>query len=61
VATKTILRLPIVKKRTGLGKSSIYAYMAEGRFPKNIKLGDRAVGWEDDKIDAWIESRIKAS
>ena len=58
---KKLLRLPTVKKRTGLGKSSIYAMMAAGEFPKNIKLSARAVGWDDDKIDAWIESRINAS
>ena len=58
---KKLLRLPTVKKRTGLGKSSIYTMMAAGKFPRSIKLGARAVAWDDDMIDAWIESRIEAS
>ena len=33
------LRLPQVKASTGLSKSSIYARIAEGTFPKQIPLG----------------------
>jgi len=53
-----ICRLPVVKARTGLSRSTLYAMMAEGRFPKPIKLGDRAVGWAESEVLAWIESRI---
>ncbi|WP_313925151.1 AlpA family phage regulatory protein [Shewanella algae] len=28
-----------VSELTGLGRSSIYNYMTEGRFPKSFKLG----------------------
>ena len=53
--TKTIIRLPIVKGRTGYSRSSIYAGMANGSFPAQIPLGLRAVGWDEAEIDAWIE------
>ncbi len=56
-----ILRLPAVSARTGLGKSSIYSKMDEGTFPKNVKLGSRAVGWLDFQITAWIDGRCAAS
>ena len=56
--TKTILRFPIVKGRTGYSRSSIYAGMADGTFPTQIPLGPRAVGWDEAEIDAWIEARI---
>lgn len=59
--TETILRLAAVKKRTGYGRSSVYAKMARGEFPKSISLGPRAVGWLASEIDAWIEQRINAS
>ena len=39
-----ILRLPTVKERTGLSRSSIYLRIAENRFPKPVSLGGRAVG-----------------
>lgn len=57
-----ILRLPTVKARTGLSRSSIYLRISEGTFPKPISLGGkRAVGWIEDEISAWIDERIEAS
>lgn len=54
-----ILRLPEIKKRTGLSRSTIYQRMSEGLFPPPIPLGSRAVGWVESEIDSWIEERIK--
>ena len=58
---KTILRISDVTARTGLPRSSIYLKVSLGEFPKPISLGLRAVGWVSDEVDAWIDSRIKAS
>lgn len=58
---KKILRRPNVEDCTGLPKSSIYALMAKGAFPKPIKIGARAVGWLESDIDAWIEAQVSAS
>jgi prophage regulatory protein len=57
----TILRLPDVKRRTGLSRSSIYAAVNEGTFPKPISLSARSVGWIEGEVSGWIERRIKAS
>lgn len=57
----TILRLPAVKKKIGLSRSSIYAGVARGTFPGPINLGQRAVGWLEAEIDSWIESHIAAT
>lgn len=53
----TILRRPEVEQTTGLSRSTIYAMIAEGTFPKPVKLGKRAVGWRSSDISAWLESR----
>ena len=53
----TILRLPQVKARTGLSRTSIYLRVKAGTFPAPISLGDRAVGWLDSNIDGWIAER----
>ena len=58
---QTILRLALVKKRTGLSRSSIYNGIKQGTFPAQISLGPRAVGWLESGIDDWIESRIALS
>ena len=56
-----ILRLPEVKARTGLSRSTIYLRIAEGNFPTPIPLGGRAVGWIEDEIQQWLEQQIDAS
>lgn len=58
---ENILRLPTVKARTGLSRSSIYQGIADGTFPRPIKLGLRSVGWLEDEIDEWIRQRVEAS
>ncbi len=58
----TILRLPEVKKRTGLSRSTIYARISRGTFPQAGEcLGARAVGWIEAEIEEWLEQRIEAS
>ena len=59
--THNILRLPAVKARTGLSRSTIYLRMSEDRFPAPIALGGRAVGWIEAEIQKWLEDRIQAS
>ena len=55
---KSILRLPSVKTRTGLSRSTIYLRIREDKFPKPINLGDQAVGWLETEIDEWLESQV---
>ena len=57
----TFQKLPKVKTRTAKSRSSIYAGVADGSFPKPIKLGPRAVAWVSTEIDEWIQSRIDES
>lgn len=57
----SILRLPAVKSRTGLSRSTIYLRISQGTFPRPIRLGDRAVGWLDTTIDQWIQSCCEIS
>lgn len=52
-----ILRRGMVQERTGLSRSTLYAMMAVGRFPKPIPLGLRAVGWAESEITTWLEAR----
>ncbi|MCC6954292.1 MAG: AlpA family transcriptional regulator [Deltaproteobacteria bacterium] len=56
--THVILRLPAVRVATGLSRSTIYARVAEGSFPKPISLGSRAVGWIEAEVQHWLTERI---
>ncbi|TKW72106.1 MAG: AlpA family transcriptional regulator, partial [Bradyrhizobium icense] len=51
--------LPEVKHRVGLGRSTIYRWMAEGRFPKPVQLGGYVVAWPEDEIEHWISARLE--
>jgi prophage regulatory protein len=46
--TDSILRLPAVKTRTGLSRSTIYLRVSQGTFPRPVSLGGRAVGWVEE-------------
>jgi len=56
-----IHRLKDVISKTGLARSTIYARMADGTFPKSVALGGRVTGWLDYEIDDWIERCVKDS
>ncbi len=59
--THTILRLPAVKTRTGLSRSTIYLRVSQGTFPQSVSLGARAVGWVEAEIQEWLQRQIEAS
>ena len=53
------MRREQVQSQTSLGRSSLYALIKKGDFPKPVKLtGARAVAWSSHAIDAWVASRI---
>lgn len=52
------IRLNQVKEKTGLSRSSIYQFIKEGKFPAQVKLGQRAAAWVDSEVDDWINYRI---
>jgi prophage regulatory protein len=54
----SLIRLSDVKHRTGLSRSTIYARIVDGKFPRSVPLGGRAVGWLDSEIDQWIAEQI---
>lgn len=52
-----LLRLPEVESLTGLKKTTIYAGMRAGTFPRCIHLSARAVAWPESRIAAWQVQR----
>lgn len=53
-----ILRRHEVEQRTGLPRSTIYAMINVGTFPRPIHLSSRSVGWLSSEVDDWIQQRI---
>lgn len=53
-----LLKLPAVQERTSLSRSMIYALIAKGKFPRQIKTTERSVSWIENEINIWIEEQI---
>lgn len=59
VAGIVALSLPDVIRKTALGRSSLYALMLAGQFPKPAKVGKRSI-FNAAEVDAWLEARFAA-
>ena len=55
-ADDTMLRMTDVERLTGLTKSTIKRMVADGRFPKPMRLGLRAIGWPASDVRAFVET-----
>lgn len=53
-----LIRRKEVQAKTGLGASSIYAMMQQGKFPKAVNISERRVAWIESDVDQWINERI---
>ncbi|EKO3914955.1 AlpA family phage regulatory protein [Vibrio fluvialis] len=53
-----LLNLKEVIYLTGLKRSSIYKFMDEGHFPKNVSIGARSVMWDERDLHSWIVDKI---
>jgi predicted DNA-binding transcriptional regulator AlpA len=49
----TLMTLAEVLKITRLGKSSVYALMAEGKFPQQRKIGASS-RWLASEVETWV-------
>ncbi|WP_462178143.1 AlpA family transcriptional regulator [Pseudoalteromonas gelatinilytica] len=53
-----LIKLKEVMAKTSLGHSSIYKFIAEGTFPKQVSLGAKSVAWVESEVDDWIMKRV---
>jgi len=53
-----LIKLKEVMAKTSLGHSSIYKFISEGTFPKQVSLGAKSVAWVESEVDDWIMERI---
>ncbi len=57
---ENLLTLADVLEYTGASRATIYRWMAEGSFPRPIKIGERANRWLSSDLSAWLASRSRA-
>lgn len=54
--TNRIMKLKEVMEATSMSRSTIYRWVANGQFPKYVKLSATSTGWYSSDIDSWMES-----
>lgn len=52
-----LLRRPQVQQIVNLPTSTLYAMMAEGRFPKPLRPSPGRVAWRRSDLDQWLAER----
>lgn len=52
----SLLRLPNVLALVPVGRSTLWLWVREGRFPKPIKLGPMTTAWRASEVSAWLEA-----
>ena len=51
-----ILRLNSVLDRTGLSLATLYRKVADGTFPRQIRIASRCMGWRESAINDWLKN-----
>ena len=54
------LRISEVLDRVGVSRPTIYRWVAEGEFPKQISIGANSVVWLESDVTKWMDHRIGA-
>lgn len=50
------LTLAEVRARVSLGRTTIYRWISQGKFPKPIPLASQVVRWRESEIAQWMEA-----
>ena len=54
------LRVKQIIKLLGIGKSTFYKWVKDGKFSEGIKFGERIRVWKTEEIYAFIENAGKS-
>lgn len=58
-AGRRIIRKPEVERLTGYSGVQIWRLEGKGLFPRRVQLSPMAVGWFEDEVFEWIQSRVR--
>ncbi|KAA8560547.1 hypothetical protein FX985_00597 [Pseudomonas extremaustralis] len=54
------IKLPEVRRISGLSTPTIYRLAVSGKFPKQVKLGEKSVAWIRAEVNQWAASKAAA-
>ncbi len=53
---RMLIRLAEACELIGVSRSTVYKWVAAGRFPAPVRVSERAIRWRVDEIEAWREA-----
>jgi prophage regulatory protein len=53
-----LIRIGEVLRLTGVGKSTWYALVAEGRAPRGVRITARCTGYSEQAVLSWVQARL---
>ena len=60
-APAIFLRIGMVVRMTGLGRSTIYRLLADEQFPQPVRLTKRVIAWRRTDLERWSDARPSVS
>jgi prophage regulatory protein len=54
-----LIREKEILERTGLSRTQRWRLEREGKFPARVQLSERAFGWIEGEVEAWIAQRVR--
>jgi prophage regulatory protein len=58
-ANRRILSRPEVEARCGFKRAHLYKLIDDGKFPRPVRIGVRAVGRDSIEIEQWITEQLQ--
>lgn len=57
--SERILRIKEVMARTGLKRTTLYAKINQGTFPRQLRISERCSGWRQSEIEEWLRNPMR--
>lgn len=55
---RKLIKIKDVLAHVPVSRTQLYAMIAEGKFPRQVKLGGTGAFWAEDEVSDWIEQHI---
>lgn len=59
-STDRLLPIREVLSTISVGRTTLYAWVKAGKFPRPRKLGEKRVAWLSSEVNNWVASRAAA-
>ena len=57
VPEKRVLSLKMVLNRVPISRTTLWRLERKGLFPQRIQISENRVGWIEEDVTAWIETK----